>query len=96
MEERSKEYLIKVKCQKDYPDFTNVVENMDLKELEQNLFKYANYREETELARKKDADLERAKDLVTELDGPYKDTLKALKAKMSYLHVLLQEKKASE
>lgn len=92
----SKELSIKKKCQKDYPEFTDQVDTLSVQELEKNIIRYANYREETELEKQKDPDLQRAKETVKELSAPYNDTLKALKLKMAYLYLLVGERGAEE
>ena len=50
---------------------------------------------QTELSKKKDIELQNAKDLASELGAPYRETLNALKTKMAYLHILIEEKKAA-
>jgi len=89
--DNEKELALKKKAQKDYPAFVDAVEGLSTEELKSNLTRYAKYREETELAKKKDEELERAKDLVNELSAPYNDTLKALKIKMAYINILMEE-----
>jgi len=95
-EDRSKELVLKAKCQKKHPDFTNSQDGMSATELEKNLLRYARYREETIMAQSKDETLRQAKEAVTELGAPYKETLAALKLKMAYLNVLLEEKSVNE
>ena len=95
MTDNSKELALKKKCQKDHPTFTETVDGMALGDLEKKLLEYAKYREQTLLAQKKDEGLQAAKDVVTELNGPYRDTLSALKDKMAYLNLLFEEKQAS-
>ena len=92
MEDQSKELEIRKKVQKKFPDFVDTADGMSLEDIKKNLSMYANYREQTELARKKDEDLQMAKEKVKFLAGPYSDTVAALKLKLSYLHVLLAEK----
>lgn len=92
-EDNSKELAIKTKVQTDYPEFTDGVDSLPVDKLEENMLKYAKYREETEMAKKKDEALEKAKNEVKELQAPYNETLKALKLKMAYLGLLIQEKK---
>lgn len=92
-EDQSKELALKKKAQKDYPDFTDSVDNLKLTDLEVNMLTLAKYREETELAKKKDVELEQTKEKVAELQAPYNDALKALKTKMAYLGLLIQERK---
>jgi len=93
--DNSKELAVKTRAQKDYPDFTDSVDGANLETLEQNLLRYAKYREETEMGKKKDEDLEKARNVVTELQAPYNDTLKALKVKLAYLGILIEERKLS-
>ena len=95
-EDQTKELALKTKAQKDYPEFTDGVDNLQLAELESNMLRLAKYREETEMAKKKDEALEKAKDMAKELQAPYNDALKALKIKMAYLGILIQERKGDE
>lgn len=91
----SKELALKTKVQKDYPEFTDTVDNAQLPALESSMLKYANYREEVEMAKKKDQALEKAKNVVADLQAPYNDSIKALKLKTAYLGLLIAERKAS-
>ena len=95
-EDQSKELAIKTKAQKDYPEFTDGVHSLGVEELEANMLRLAKYREETEMAKKKDEVLETTKAQVKELQAPYNDALKALKIKMAYLGLLIQERKVDE
>jgi hypothetical protein len=92
-EDQTKELALKTKAQKDYPDFTEGVDSLKLEELESNLLRLAKYREETEMAKKKDEALEKAREMVGELQAPYNDAIKALKVKMGYLNLLIQDRK---
>ena len=92
-EDNAKELALKTKAQKDYPEFTGSVDALKVEDLEANLLRLAKYREETEMAKKKDELLERARTQVTDLQAPYNDALKALKVKMAYLGLLIQDKK---
>ena len=91
--DNTKELAIKTKVEKEYPDFADATGGLQLEELEKKLSLYANYREETELAKAKDATLEEARERAKILAQPYGDALKALKMKLAYIHVLLNEKK---
>lgn len=95
-EDQSKELAVKTKAQKEFPEFTDSVDSLKLQDLETNMLTLAKYREETELAKQKDEALAKAKEEVKELQAPYNDALKALKIKMAYLGVLIQEKKVDE
>lgn len=93
MELTDKELKLKKKVQKDYPDFVSGVESMNVEELENKLLGYAKNREETLQFQAKDEKLNEAKELVKELNGPYKDTLSAIKDKSAYIHLLMAELK---
>jgi hypothetical protein len=89
-----KELDLKEKVQKKYPEFTETVDSLPLQALEVNLMRYSKYREETEMAKKKDEALNTAKEKVKVLSGPYTETLGALKLKTAYLNLLIEEGKA--
>lgn len=91
-----KELKLKTKCEKDFPDFVHSQEGLSVEALEKNLLRYAKYREETLMAQSKDDALTQAKEVAKELNKPYLETLSALKVKMAYLHILLQEKAQNE
>lgn len=93
MSDHVKEEALKTKVQTDYPEFTDSVDSLPVDKLEENMLRYAKYREETEMAKKKDEGLEKAKNEVKELQAPYNETLKALKLKMAYLMLLIEDKK---
>jgi hypothetical protein len=95
-QDNEKELALKTQAQKLFPDFTNGVDSLNVTELEANLLRLAKYREETEMAKKKDDDLATARQAVTDLQAPYNDALKALKVKMAYLGLLIQDKKVNE
>ena len=86
-----KNEIFKEKVRKDYPDFVKATEGLPLDALKKKLTTYAKYREETTLAQKNDKKLEAAKDTVKELNAPYNDALKALKAKMAFIYLLLKD-----
>ena len=86
-----KEEKMRKKAQKDFPEFTDIVDRMKGDSLEKKLLEYAKYREETLQHQANNEDLKAAKDEVAVINGPYQDTLAALKLKSAYLHLLLQE-----
>ena len=92
MEDRSKELAIIKKAQKEFPSFTDLVDSMGSEDLKSNLCKYADYREQTQLAMAKDEELKMSQEKVKELKAPYSETISALKLKLSYIHVLLADK----
>lgn len=83
---------LKKKMQKEYPNFVEVTDVMTLSELKKSMSKYANYAEETKLALKCDEEINNHKEVVKELSAPYKDALKALNAKMAYVHIAMKDK----
>ena len=91
--ETDKEELLKTKVKEQMPEFTDAVDKADLPTLEAQLLKYAKYREETEMAKKKDEGLEKAKNVVKELQAPYNETINALKLKTAYLGLLIADRK---
>lgn len=91
MVDMSKKDIIKKKTQKDFPEFVDMLIGANKESLEKNLLNYAKHREEVELARSEDEGLAVAKEQVKELAAPYNDAIKALKLKLAYLHVMLQE-----
>lgn len=88
-----KEEILKKKVQNEFPEFTESVDGLSVEKLNENLLRYAVYREETVMAKQKDEQLLKAKEEVKELQAPYNETEKALKMKMAYLHLLIVEKK---
>jgi len=88
----SKEFKIKQKVEKDFSSFSDVVNNMGKEELEKELFRLANYREEVQLAKGEDEGLKNAQEEVRAMAGPYNDTLKALKLKSTFIHIILKER----
>lgn len=91
-QDNSKETVLKLKAQKEHPEFTDLADALEMEELKNHLARLAKYREETELAKSKDEELERAKELVKVLNEPYAETIKALKLKMAYLNILMTER----
>ena len=87
------------KCQKEFPDFTQTADSMNLEQLDQRMLTYAKELQNTVEAEAKDneeGDLGKAKEVVKELGAPYKETKKALHMKMGYLASLIKEKGGKE
>ena len=91
-----KEEAVKKAVQTKEPTFCSMVEGMKKNELEKELSRLSNYREQVQFAKGDDEDLERASKIVKELAGPYNDALKVLKLKTAYLHLLLKDKTVGE
>lgn len=86
-----KKMLLMKKVQKKFPDFTDNVDSLPLDELEKNMLIYAKHRESVEWSRKQDIELTRAQEAVKDLQAPYKEALSAIKLKMSYLNMLIED-----
>lgn len=76
---------------KKFPDFVIATDSLCAADLNKKLLTYSKYREETELAKKNDQKLNNAKEEVSELGAPYRETLNALKMKLAYLHLLIKD-----
>lgn len=92
MDSEKKQKIVE-KAEKQFPDFVDMLNGAGLDSLEKNLGIYAKHREETELAKAEDAELNMAKERVKELSAPYGDAIKALKLKLAYINVLIDEQK---
>lgn len=95
MADRSKELAIKKKVEKEYEMFAELANAMGLEEIDKNILMYAKHREDTEMAKKIDTDLNNAKESVKELSAPYNEALSVLKLKLSYLNIILKERRDS-
>ena len=82
---------IKNKCQKDHPEFCEEADASDAESLKKKMASYANYMEETKLARANNPEINRIKDELAVAEGPFKDAEKALKQKLQYIHLTLQD-----
>ena len=83
---------IEKKLEKIHHGFADTVAGLPVKDLEQNMLMYAKHLEETNEALRNSKDIKEAQETLKELKAPYSDMLKALKLKMSYLHLLMKEK----
>jgi hypothetical protein len=87
---------IKKTVETEFSEFANMVAGMPLSELEKNIALYAKQREEVQLAQADDDGIKALKDQIKEAKAPYNDALKALKLKLGYLYLLIQERKPTE
>jgi len=83
---------IREKVEGEYPEFVEDVIGLTADELKVRLSQYAIHLTETEEAQEADEAYQAAKALATELGGPYRDTVKALKLKRKYITMLVKEK----
>jgi len=83
---------MKTKVQKQFPDFVEMVDSMNVDALEDRLNIYAKELEKVKKAQEADTDLSNAKELVSELGAPYRDAKKAIELKTSYIISLIGEK----
>jgi hypothetical protein len=78
-------YELKKKVQKDYPTFTEAVDPLSVKELDDNLIIYSKYREETIEAQKNDKRLAEVKDEISAASKKYDDKIKDYKSALNKL-----------
>ena len=88
-EDRNFEF--KKKVAKKFPTFVESLEGLSVKDLEKNMLIYSKHREDTELAQKMDVELQETKEKVSMLAGPYRDALSALKLKLAFVNILIEE-----
>lgn len=69
---------------------------MSKSELEYKLLEMANHREEIVTTQKNDTQLNDTKELLKELNAPYKEQLQQNKLKCRFIHLLLKEKSLEE
>lgn len=82
----------KEKVQKDYPEFVEEVQGLQVAELEKKIATYAKEQEKAVKFKEEDEELKRVSELKAELEGPHKDIAKALKLKIRFLCELVKEK----
>lgn len=90
---------VREKIQKDHSYFSDTVDGMSVEDLKQEILRYTN---ETETVNKTLESLNEpgealylAKAAVSEITGPINDAKKAIKLKISYLALLVEEKGGS-
>jgi hypothetical protein len=100
LEALEKNWKFKKKIEKAYPHFVESLNLQDVKSLEYNLMMYAKQRGDMELALQMDKKIKELKekekefkDRRTELEKPYKDSLKNIKDKLDYILLNLKERK---
>ena len=80
------------KMRKEHGEFVDVVQGMSVEDLDSRLLGLAKHQEEVDEAISSNEQILLMKERLKELVGPFKDTKKALKMKMKYLHLLIKEK----
>jgi hypothetical protein len=92
-EARARNEKFQKKMIKDYPEFVDALEGLEVKDLEENLQIYCKYDQDTRLEKETKKEILDAQEKLKELVGPYNDALKALKMKLKYINMLINEKK---
>jgi len=82
------------KVQENYPDFATEVAGMSVEQLNSRLAGIAKELGENERTKENDEELEKAKDLASELGATYREIRKAGQLKSRYIVGLLREKGA--
>lgn len=80
------------KCEKEYPDFAVEVQKLDTEALRARIVKMQQDLEESEDHKEGNEQLRDAKQLVSELAGPYRDVKKAVRLKTKYIIEMLKER----
>lgn len=83
---------LKSKVEREFPEFTSVVDGMSVEELDARLLALAKHQEEVDEALANNQELEQLKERIKEIKEPFMSTKKALKLKMKYVHALIKEK----
>lgn len=83
---------IKIKVEKELPDFVGEVIGMSVEELDKKLASLAKHYEEVTTAQNNDEKYQEAKKEVKEMGAPYRDVKKAIRMKNSYIVELIKEK----
>jgi hypothetical protein len=83
---------LKQTVQQLYPDFASEVDSLPVDALEKRLTSYAKRAEEIEDAKEQDEELEKTRELLSELAAPYRDGKKEVRSKSRYLITLIRER----
>ncbi len=83
---------MKAKVQELYPDFTKEVDNLPADQLKTRIVALQQGLSYTLECKEKDDELTAVKALATELGAPYREAIKQVKLKTSYLVELLKER----
>jgi hypothetical protein len=88
-EDRNFEF--KKKVAKKFQSFVEALDGLSVQDLEKNMLIYSKHKEDTELAQKRDKELQEYKDKVSDLSAPYRDALSALKMKLAFINIIIKE-----
>jgi hypothetical protein len=88
----SQKVLLEKKLEKLQHGFADTVHGLPVKDLEANLLMYAKHREEVKTAMDESKEIKEAKEVLSELKGPYTDSLAAINLKSAYIALLIKEK----
>lgn len=83
---------MKKKLQKKDPVFTDSVDGLPAPDLKQNILLYSKHMHDTEIALKNDDEIKDVQGQLKEMKAPYRETMKMLKQKINYLHLILKDK----
>ncbi len=83
---------LKLKVEKEMPDFANEVAGLSVDDLNGRLSQLAKDYEEIQTAKEADEDLESLRSAASEAAAPYRDGKKAVRLKSSYIVALIKEK----
>jgi hypothetical protein len=83
---------LKKKMQKKDSVFTDSVDGLPAQDLKQNILLYSKHMHDTEMALKNDEEIKDIQEQLKEMKAPYTETMKMLKEKLNYLHLILKDK----
>jgi len=85
----------KAKLEKEMPEFVDAVVGMSVDQMKTRILNYVGERENVLESKSNNQKLQEVIELKKEIEGPYRDTLKAIDLKIKYLHSLIGEKGGS-
>jgi hypothetical protein len=83
---------LKKKMQKKDSIFTDSVDGLPAADLKQNILLYSKHLHDTEMALKNDEEIKQVQEQLKEMKAPFTETMKMLKEKINYLHLILKDK----
>ena len=87
---------LKKKLQKKDPVFTDSVDGLPAPDLKQNILLYSKHMHDTEMALKNDEEIQDVQEQLKEMKAPYTETMRMLKEKIKYLHLILKDKEIEQ
>lgn len=87
---------LRKKMQRTDPVFCDSVDGLPATDVKANILIYAKHQHDSELALSLDEEIQSTQEQLKELKAPYSEVIKSLKAKIKYLHLILEDKVLDE